>query len=888
MKNVGIFLGVWLWGMAILSAQAQDNGLVLLDLDEDSPNEVFTGILPNDKEETDAASSVLTLGYNLWEDVKQYDELLPGETIEKDFSEDIKEKHQIFNASMVQKWQNYVRKGVKVYRFYNDVKQKVKDWVFNYELPVVLPDDQYEMGGDEEYIASDEPLVRYNFKKIVAYSEQPKDKLAVEEKIAREKKLMRPSQIIKWYRENIAQGNWKKLAKSLFDESVMERNADDDNKKSEATLRYMMFLRNNSWDKQGNFDGVLQFTIPNNLKMPLGEYQEDEVLRIDFADSENIEYVNTYLTKPQSAVTKENQQILFYVGRADVYFKAKAKDVNKKAVLRVKGVAPLCDGKKCSKKDYHLELQINPVKEVREASRGYYVQLVAFNVPREENAEKHKIYKLGWLKDANGDDYLNVQFSSKNLTEAKVFLLGKEAKYFSAPRLDLKRGRISANFKLLNADKDDIKEVKLWLAERGDDQYITTRKIAEDAIWNVMSDKLNLSILLLAFFGGLSVNLFGGGAPIFWLKLRGLADFGGKNLRKVRTDFGMNAAGMAAVFAIAAISAGYLKYINFNFIWGMQFLEINYLLIITWVSVLFIITADEFFSSDDKNIKQIFIGVWGAIWALSLGGIFWGEAITTAWDTSAFAVIAVLLFTGLGMISPYALMTLFPGAVKYIPADMQWRKITFRIALITALLLIVWQLLLIYSSGGEKVTYWFAGGLVFISACRQLQKKIGFICNRIIAFKHKRERLIKFGKHFIVAAFGAVLIGNLWFSSQNIGAIMQSRSEKDLVWSFDDFLRQVKRGQKILVKVEADWCLPCRYNNLIVFNQTPIKDKLEAYDVRVIAVDIIKYREKLQNFLSKFAFKSLPLYVWFSPQYPEGLVLPQEIKSEDITELIKK
>ena len=338
MKNIRIFF-YCLWVQFVcFAAFAQDGGRVLLDLRDDSPNEVFDDAK---EEKVDDLSAVFRAGYSFVQDVKEYNDLLPGDTIDKDFSADMLQKYPKYNEQSAKKWQNYVRHGVKAYRFYDYAKQKVKDWIFNYELPITVADDQYEMGGDEEYIESDEPLVRYNFKKVIAYSNQEKDRLAAKEKLAKDNNWLRPSQAMKWYRENIAQGNWKKLVKGVFYENIIEQEQKNKEIKS-VDLKYMIFLRNNGWDKQGNFDGVLRFVIPDGKVVPLSYYGDYKGLSIDFSSSENIDYVHTYLTRPSDAVYNDKKQLLFYAQSGDVYFKAKAKDINKTAMLRVNGVAPLC------------------------------------------------------------------------------------------------------------------------------------------------------------------------------------------------------------------------------------------------------------------------------------------------------------------------------------------------------------------------------------------------------------------------------------------------------------------------------------------------------------------------------------------------------------------
>lgn len=895
MRNMRIFF-YCLWAQFVcFAALAQDGGRVLLDLRDDAPNEVFDEEKIVKEDKLDDLSAVFKVGYDFVQDVKEYNELLPEDAIDKDFTEDMMQKYPKYNEKFANKWQNYVRHGVKAYRFYNHVKQKVKDWVLNYELPIVVPDDQYEMGEDEEYIESKDPVVRYNFKKVIAYSNQEKDKLAVAEKLAKDNNQPRPSQVIKWYRENIAQGNWKKLAKSIFYENILEQDQEDKPKVKSDDLHYMVFLRNNGWDEQGNFDGVLRFVIPDGKVVPLSYYGDYKGLSIDFDDSENIDYVHTYLTKPYDTVIKGERQILFYAQSSDVYFKAKVKEADKNAVLRVKGIAPLCQDEMCKKVNYALDLQIKPVEKLKESSRGYYVQMISSNVPKDENANKFDIHKVEWQNSEDNTKYLNVEFSVKDLTRAKIFLIGEEARKFSAPHIDLQKNMVSAKFKLLDDAADAPKEVKLWLSQGYNKQYIAVKKIEEESIWDVSEDKFNLGLALLAFIGGLCLNLFSGGAPVLWLKLRNLSDFGGKNYHKIRNNWGLCSLGIVGIFIIAAVVGGCLKYYNVNFVWGMQFLQVEFLLSLLWLGFywwmivwgyglqILSINNDKF-----MILKQVGYGIWAAVWGIVLGGVYWCEFMPLAWQMSPMAVVVVLISAGIGMALPYGIVAIFPKITDYIAIDMKWRELILRAVTIAIFLLLVWMILLIYPFIDLKSTWLLVACLLGAGMFLVLRKVIVSACDRMIEIKDKREQVIKFVNRIVFLAVIIIICGSFILVQRVASYKQQLQEDEILEIKFDSFSKSAQEGQKILLKIEADWCLLCRYNNWTVFMQRPMQDELENKNVRVISIDAIKYNEQLKDFLKKFNFRGLPLYILFSPHFVDGIVLPQRITSDEITELIRK
>ena len=201
MKSLRFIVCFVVWICCVGSAMAEDGGRVMLDLKEDND------VVYNSNKETIAA--LVNMAANYWQDVKEYDELLEGDAINKDIGADIMAKYPDYSESSAQDWQKYVKKGIKGYRFYKDMKQKLVDWIMNQEPPLVVDDDQYEMGGDEVYIESDKPIIIKDFKKVVAYSDVPKDQLAAREKLARDYNTERPSEIIAKYKKALLEKDWE-------------------------------------------------------------------------------------------------------------------------------------------------------------------------------------------------------------------------------------------------------------------------------------------------------------------------------------------------------------------------------------------------------------------------------------------------------------------------------------------------------------------------------------------------------------------------------------------------------------------------------------------------------------------------------------------------------
>ena len=91
-----------------------------------------------------------------------------------------------------------------------------------------------------------------------------------------------------------------------------------------------------------------------------------------------------------------------------------------------------------------------------------------------------------------------------------------------------------------------------------------------------------------------------------------------------------------------------------------------------------------------------------------------------------------------------------------------------------------------------------------------------------------------------------------------------------------------------MVKVGADWCLTCKYNDFKTFDIEFLKNDFEKYNVFVMDVDWTNYQHQVLQFMQKFGRSGLPFYVLFSDKYPDGVVLPEIVNVQELQELIER
>ena len=103
----------------------------------------------------------------------------------------------------------------------------------------------------------------------------------------------------------------------------------------------------------------------------------------------------------------------------------------------------------------------------------------------------------------------------------------------------------------------------------------------------------------------------------------------------------------------------------------------------------------------------------------------------------------------------------------------------------------------------------------------------------------------------------------------------------------DEIAQALKAGEAVVVKVGADWCLTCKYNDFTVFDNPMVEELLQYHKVKVVNVDWTNYNAEVLAFMKRYGRSGLPFYVLFSRKYPDGIVLPEILDETGFNRILK-
>ena len=381
--------------------------------------------------------------------------------------------------------------------------------------------------------------------------------------------------------------------------------------------------------------------------------------------------------------------------------------------------------------------------------------------------------------------------------------------------------------------------------------------------------------LLVAFLGGLIMNVMPCVLPVIALKIFGFVNQAGQEPARV---FRLGLAFTAGVFVFflgLAAAVARLK-LAFNFGYQLQ----NPYLLAGMIALVFV------FALSLLGVFEITLG--GAESKLSelsrregYGGAFLHGLFTTLLGTSCTApylatslsfattqstpvIFLLFLAVAAGMSLPYFLLTARPAWLRFVPRPGAWMERVKQIMGFLMLAVAVWLFTVLATRGTETVAAmsWFllALGLacwLFGTVRESLAARVAIV-------------LLPVGAYFL-------------FLDGTLGAAAPSGSAErhwktggiDWIAYTDERLADARKaGSPVFVDFTAEWCLNCKAYERYVLATAPVGEKFREKKIIALRADWTNTDDPVvTRALKSFGRVGVPLYVLYRPGETEPVVL---------------
>ncbi|WP_158279724.1 protein-disulfide reductase DsbD family protein [Coraliomargarita sinensis] len=406
-----------------------------------------------------------------------------------------------------------------------------------------------------------------------------------------------------------------------------------------------------------------------------------------------------------------------------------------------------------------------------------------------------------------------------------------------------------------------------------------------------------LGWLLLAFVGGLILNVMPCVLPVLSLKVFSLLNHSGQSRSHALAHGIAYTLGVVASFILLAAVLFSLRALGESIGWGFQLQNPGFVLVLGLVFFLFglnllgvfeigsgLVGADAKVAGRKDLFGSFGVGVLAAVVGAPCVGPFVGGVSGVALQTNTFTGLFIFAMLGFGMASPFLFLAIFPKLVAYLPKPGPWME-TFKqsmgFLLLAALVFLLY--LLGQLGGGAAITVMLVVLLVSAIAA--------WVYGRWAApGKSFKSRIIARSITILLLVAGAFWgLRAIDAAYDNFTRGVAGAATEDghwAPWSKEAVEQAIAEGKPVFVDFTATWCLICQVNKKTALRTDETHALFEEYDVVSLSADWTRRDAAITAELEKFGRSGVPLYLLYSPE-GEVSVLPQNLTNGIIREAVE-
>lgn len=415
--------------------------------------------------------------------------------------------------------------------------------------------------------------------------------------------------------------------------------------------------------------------------------------------------------------------------------------------------------------------------------------------------------------------------------------------------------------------------------------------------------------LLLAFLGGLILNIFPCVLPVISLKVMSFVRQAGEDRGRILSLGLMFAAGVLVSFALLGGAVIALQAFGQQVGWGFQMQDPRFVIFITAVVFAFGLSLFGVFSvslpgtattsMDEAARKEGYGGAFlnGALavaLATACTAPFLSPAMGFALTQPPFVILLFFLTVGIGLAFPYVMLAANPVWLKWMPKPGAWME-TFKQAMGFPLMAtVVWLMYVLGSLMGAEGIVWTMAFLLCLGlACwlyghysdpraTRTQRRAGWSAALILIVAGYVVFPERHLQHMAGAPQTTPVDQELTMESTRGGITWQP-------FSVARIEQLVAENRTVFVDFTADWCITCKVNEQGALSSREVAAAFERHDVVPIKADWTQRGETIARVLEQFGRSGVPLYVIFpAGRAEEPMVLPTLLTPGLVVEKIEE
>lgn len=414
-------------------------------------------------------------------------------------------------------------------------------------------------------------------------------------------------------------------------------------------------------------------------------------------------------------------------------------------------------------------------------------------------------------------------------------------------------------------------------------------------------------ILMSAFIGGLILNLMPCVFPVLAIKILGFVNKAGKKHSSIRAHglaFGL---GVLISFWVLAVLIRGIRHAGEALGWGFQLQNPSFvaLLVLLMVAVaLNLFGVFEFGASlqrissqvdsadDERYLSSFLSGILATLLATPCTAPFMGSAIAYGIQVDLIRSLLVFSCLGLGLATPYVLLSLRPNLLAVLPKPGEW-MITFKqLMAFPILLTALWLLWVFEQQSSPEALLWLLLASILLAFSLWMYGRFF----PVTASRHKqRVGILLLVILISISGFIGLPQSEIRENETSSSLFSQYEATRDsygLRWiTYTEELMASLRYAETPVYVDftAAWCVTCQVNKRLIFGSKPIRDLFQKKGVILVKADWTTEDPVITRALEMFDRLGVPLNVLYLPgDWDNPVVLPVVLTRGVVIEQLNK
>ena len=380
-----------------------------------------------------------------------------------------------------------------------------------------------------------------------------------------------------------------------------------------------------------------------------------------------------------------------------------------------------------------------------------------------------------------------------------------------------------------------------------------------------------LRALLLAFVGGLILNLMPCVLPVLAIKALALARLSGQAKAHVRREAAFYTLGVLAAFGTIGIITLVARAAGDAAGWGVQFQSAAFTAAMAWLLFAIGLNLSGVFQVGGElagagqgfaSRGSFATGLLAVVVATPCTAPFMAAALAAAIALPPASAMLIFLALGLGLAAPYGALAVSPGLARLLPRPGAWMDLFKQILAFPMYGAALWMAWVVSQQTGSEGLLAVLGGFL----------AVGFAAWAFgYAQLHEGPRLLKVASLAAAAGAAAILVGLAVAPPAGATLAMSDGAE-----AFTPARLAAARAEHrpVLVDMSAAWCVTCLVNERVALAPAAVQQAFAKYHVAYLKGDWTRQDAGITAYLREHGRSGVPLYVFYPPD-GDGVVLPQ-------------